>query len=72
MSLYWNVLEHLKAKVEHIRVLDFSNLTKEEIERFEYDKFVHKFSEIKLFRGNYTDRDWVVSLGRVLKKKLYL
>lgn len=71
--LYRSIEEKLFAlsKQERERPYDFSKLTNEDKDRFDYHKYMSQFSGTKFFtRGNERKR-FVISLGRQLTKKLY-
>lgn len=58
-------------KPDPVRKLEFSNLLEQEIDTFEYSKFLQKFSHVKLFSDNSKNIDLVLKLGRTLKSKKF-
>jgi Cyclic nucleotide-binding domain/Ion transport protein len=53
------------------RPIDFSNLANEDLDRFDYHKFMSQFSGKRFFTKSTERKKFVVNLGRLLKKKVY-
>jgi hypothetical protein len=72
-TLYYNLLEQfqLQSSTEASLPYDFSNLTDSDMNEFEYWKFISKFHGVKLFSDDIGHRNFVLQLGRKLKKREY-
>jgi Ion transport protein/Cyclic nucleotide-binding domain len=71
-KLYYNIVEHLREPKDVIKPYDFSALTKDELDTFDYNKFVNKFYGVPLFSEEIEDRNFVLDLGRAAKPKHFL
>lgn len=72
MNIYYNILETYKTPKEEGKKHDLSALNKEELDTFDYNKFVNKYYGVGLFSEDIEDRDFVLNLGRAGKVKQYL
>jgi len=72
-TLYYNLLEQFQLQSSTVASLpyDFSNLTDSDMNEFEYWKFISKFHGVKLFSDDIGHRNFVLQLGRKLKKREY-
>ena len=72
-TTYRSIEEKLYAlsKQEKERPLDFSNLANEDLDRFDYHKFMSQFAGKKFFTKGSERKKFVIGLGRLLQKKEY-
>lgn len=72
-GLYLKIDEKIANRTsnsDEVQEYDFSSLTKEELDTFEYNKFINMFCTVNLISKS-KDKRFVVELGRVSKKKYY-
>lgn len=71
-KMYYYIVEQLRAPKEEVKHYDFSALKKDELDTFEYNKFVNKFYGVGLFSEDIEDREFVLSLGRAARPKHFV
>ena len=69
---YRSILEQLyENNHEERKEYDFSNLSQEEKDMFDYHKYLSKFKNNKLFSKHPDQRKFVIELGRLMKVKSF-